>query len=223
MPNFWHWLSLDNLNYPSDKSLTMNKLILMSLALAMPAFAGTSSTVQTTYEPAPAQQEWQWFVGASATYLFDYEEVLYTGNVGVKSPWSPMGFATSFYLESGFMEQDNDGAANLGLGINGNAGVDIDLKVVPITANVKFEKAFTDQFGYYFGAGIGSARTELSSVGIESYDEWVLTAQVFTGVNYRVNDHAEIYTGARWVYFDDADNYQLDDDFGAELGFRWHF
>lgn len=202
----------------------MNKLILMSLALAMPAFAGTSTSVQTTYEPAPMQQEWQWFVGASATYLFDYEEVLYSGNVGVKSPWSPMGFATSFYLEGGFMEQDNEGFDNIGIGVDGNIGVDVDLKVVPITANVKFEKAINDQFGYYFGGGLGSARSEFSSVGLgDSDDEWVFTAQVFGGVNYRLNDHAEIYTGARWVYFDDADAYQLDDDFGAELGFRWHF
>jgi opacity protein-like surface antigen len=201
----------------------MNKLILMSLALAMPAIAGTSSTVQTNYQAAPAEQQWQWFAGASAVYLFDYEEVLYTANVGVKSPWSPFGFSTSFFLEGGFLEQDNDGLDNAGLGVNGNAGFDVDLKLVPVTANVKFEKALNDHFGLYLGGGVGSAHSEISSVGIGSDSEWIFTAQVFAGVNYRINEHAEVYTGARWVYFDDADNYSLDDDFGAELGFRWHF
>jgi opacity protein-like surface antigen len=215
---------LDKIRYRVDNSLTMNKLILMSLALAMPAFAGTSTTVQTNYEPAPSQEGIQWFAGASAVYLFDYEEVLYTGNVGVKSPWSPLGFATSFFIEGGFLEQDNDGLDNLGLGVSGNIGIDVDLKVVPVTANVKFEKALNDHFGLYLGGGVGAAHSELTASSVDFSDsEWVFTAQVFAGVNFRINDHAEIYTGARWVYFDDADEYSLDDDFGAELGFRWHF
>ena len=199
----------------------MKKLILMSLALALPAVAGTSSSTTTTYEPSASPQEWQWFAGASAAYLFDYEEVLYTANVGVKSPWSPLGFATSFFIEGGFMEQDNDGEANLGLG--GATDLDVDLKLVPITANVKFEKAITENIGFYLGGGVGSAHSNISSVGQFSDDEWVLTAQVFAGVNFRLDDHSEIYTGARWIYFDDADNYQLDDDYAAEVGYRFHF
>lgn len=200
----------------------MNKSILLSLALAMPALAGTTTTSEVYSQPAPQQEGWQWFAGASATYLFDYEEVLYSGNVGVKSPWSPLGFATSFFIEGGFMEQDNDGEDNLGIPGIAGSDLDVDLKVVPITANVKFEKAFNENIGLYFGGGVGSAHSKLSST-FGSDSEWVFTAQVFAGVNFRINDHSEIYTGARWVYFDDADEYQLDDDFGAEVGYRYHF
>jgi opacity protein-like surface antigen len=223
MPNFREANPLDNAGSPRDNSLTMNKAILLSLALALPAVAGTTTTTEVYSQPAPATSDSQWFAGASAVYLFDYEEVLYTANAGWKSQWSPLGFATSFFIEGGFMEQDNDGEDNLGIDGIAGSDLDVDLKIVPITANVKFEKAFNENIGLYLGGGIGSAHSKISSVGIGSDSEWVLTAQVFAGVNFRINDHSEIYTGARWVYFDDADAYQLDDDFGAEVGYRFHF
>ncbi len=225
MAGFFNTYPLDKSAVRTDKSLTMNKSILLSMALALPAMAGTTTTTEVYSQPAASQEGWQWFAGASAVYLFDYEEVLYTGNVGVKSPWSPLGFATSFFVEGGFMEQDNDGEDNLGIAGIAGSPVDVDLKIVPVTLNVKFEKAFNDNIGLYLGGGVGSAHTKLSSNGAFGFSdtEWVLTAQVFAGVNFRINDSSEVYTGARWVYFDDADGYQLDDDFGAEVGYRFHF
>jgi len=210
---------LDKSGDGGDDFLTMNKIILMSLALAVPAIAGTETT--TTYEAPPAQQDWKLTAGASAAYLFDYEEVLYTGNVGVKSPWSTFGWNVGFFLEGGFLEQDNDAAENaLGLG-----DVDADLKIVPVTFNVKLEKALNNQWSVYAGGGAGYAHTEFSSTTLGgNYDsEWVFTGQAFAGVAYHINDQHEVYAGGRFIHFDDADDYNLNSDYAAELGYRFSF
>ncbi|MFT4175046.1 MAG: outer membrane beta-barrel protein [Luteolibacter sp.] len=195
----------------------MKKIILMSLALAVPAFAGTE--VQT-YQPAPQPQAepWSLTAGVSAAYLFDYEEVLYTGNIGVRSPWSAYGWNIGFFLEGGFMEQDNDAAENA----FGITGVDADLKVVPITANIKLEKALSDQWGLYFGGGLGTSHTKFSTAGYSDSD-WVFTSQLFAGVAWHLDSRSAIYAGGRFIHFDDAENYDLNSDYAVELGYRWNF
>jgi len=199
----------------------MNKIILMSLALAVPAIAGTTNETTTTYQAPPSQDSWALTAGASAAYLFDYEEVLYTANVGVKSPWSTFGWNVGFFLEGGFLEQDNDAAENA----FGVTGFDADLKIVPITANVKLEKALNEQWSVYAGGGLGSSHTKFSSTafGGGSDSDWVFTGQAFAGVAYHIDQHSEVYAGGRFIHFDDAENYNLNSDYAAEVGYRWSF
>ncbi len=105
-----------------------------------------------------------------------------------------------------------------------------DLDVMPITLNVKLERPLTGNLNAYFGGGLGMARVGLDvDYGFDDFsdDDWVFTAQIFAGVNYNFNPNFEVYGGARWIYFDDADmsevTLELDDDFLFEIGARFNF
>ena len=91
---------------------------------------------------------------------------------------------------------------------NSNSGYSsYRLRIIPLTANIKFERAISDQFGLYFGAGIGAANVDFkATVGTESFsdDDWVFAAQVFAGASYYINPSVELFGGARWLYYDDA-------------------
>jgi opacity protein-like surface antigen len=200
----------------------MNKLILpltvSALALtAIPASAGEPSQ---PYQPSQVEQSpmWQWFVGGSVSYLFEYEEPMYALHVGAKSPWSPLGFATSFHLEGGFLEDDNESHIPLGIG-----GIDSDLELIPVTLNVQFEKALNDWIGLYFGVGAGASFSDLKVAGAGHDHDTVFTSQAFAGVNFRMGASSEIYTGGRYIRFEDADDYDLDDSWAVEAGYRWKF
>ena len=196
----------------------MNKLLtLLSVSLAAPAFAGTSETVQQ-YTQTSEPPQWRWFAGGSVAYLSEYEEPMYSLNAGVKSPWSPWGWNVAFFAEGGFIEDDNESKIPLGV-----SGLGTDLEIIPVTANVKFEKALNDRFGVYFGGGVGAAFTELKAVGVGRDSDTVFAGQAFAGVNFRIDDHSEVYAGGRWIHFDDAENYSLDNTWAAEAGYRWNF
>ncbi len=105
-----------------------------------------------------------------------------------------------------------------------------DLDVMPITLNVKLERSLTGNLNAYFGGGLGMARVGLDvDYGFDDFsdDDWVFTGQVFAGLNYNFNPNFEVYGGARWIYFDDADlggaTLELDDDFLLEIGARFNF
>lgn len=199
----------------------MNKFIIpiaLTALAALPVTAGESTT--TTYTPAPqeASPMWQWFAGGSVAYLFEYDEPMYSINAGVTSPWSPLGFKTSFFLEGGFVEDDNESRIPLGV-----SGIPSDLEIIPVTANVQFEKALTNTIGVYVGGGVGAAFTDLKVAGFSNDHDAVFTGQVFAGLNFHIGENSEVYTGGRWIHFDDADTYNLDDSWAVEAGYRWKF
>jgi hypothetical protein len=113
----------------------------------------------------------------------------------------------------------------------GFGNTDYDLDVMPITLNAKLERPLTGNLNAYFGGGLGMALVDLSAdggvLGSVSDNDWVFTAQLFAGLIYNINETFEVYGGARWIYFDDADidqiTFELDDDFLFELGGRINF
>ena len=133
---------------------------------------------------------------------------------------------------------DVNGAPILGLS---NTSTSYDLDIVPITLNVKLERALTDNLNAYFGLGMGAADLGLDVnfgglVGSASDRAWVFTGQVFGGLGYNVTPNWEIYGGARWIYYPDAKfsgsvNYgingslkiKMKDDCLLELGARYKF
>ena len=182
-------------------------ILLLSLALALPAFAGTSAKQEIAPAPAPEPSIWQWFAGASAGYLLDNEEAFYSAHVGVDTPWNVAGANVALFLEVGYTEPDQS------IDFIRQTQFDVENEIIPVTLNVKFEKAFTDKFGAYLGAGAGVAfvDTKVKAFGDSaSDDDTVFTGQVFAGVVYNVTPSFEVFGGARWIYFDDADV------FGAE-------
>jgi opacity protein-like surface antigen len=110
-----------------------------------------------------------------------------------------------------------------------------DLDLMPITLNAKFERPISGNLNAYFGGGLGVARVDLDvnfGGGYDiSDDDWVFTAQLFTGLNYNVNQNFEVYGGVRWIYYDDASfsgdhvsgDLEVGDDYLFELGARFNF
>ena len=118
-----------------------------------------------------------------------------------------------------------------GVAALGGGNTSYDLSIMPITMNVKLERPLTGNLNAYLGAGLGIALVDLSVNGGVwgplSDDDWVFVGQLFAGLNYNFNESFEVYGGARWIYYDDADinqaTFEVDDDFLFELGARFNF
>jgi opacity protein-like surface antigen len=110
-----------------------------------------------------------------------------------------------------------------------------DLQIMPITMNVKFERAITGNLNGYFGGGLGIAWVDLDldlgPMGDYSDSDWVFTAQIFAGLSYNFTPNFEVYGGGRWIYLQDPDfsdgggsaTLDLDNDWLLELGLRFKF
>jgi len=234
------------------------------LALAVPAFAGTSAKEVVAPAPAPEPCTFTWFTGASIGYLTELEEPMYNFHLGTDTCWNLGGWDVSLFAEIGYAEKDDDwsnkpwvpsgsteqeftqpnlidleggdgdlddlAAALKANAANGWGDTSYDFDIMPITLNVKLERPLTGNLNAYFGGGLGLALADITvDNGPQDYsdDDWVFTAQVFAGVNYNFNPDFEVYGGARWIYFDDADlgggTLELGDDFLFELGARFNF
>lgn len=198
--------------------MRLPKVVALSLLSVSPTFAGTPATETVRYEEPAAPNPWSFFLGGSATYLFEYEEPMLSLNAGVTTPWSPMGFNTSIFAELGWIEDDNESQIPFGV-----FGAPVDLQIVPVTLNISFEKAITENFGFYLGVGGGIAFSEVIVDKAVRDQDNKFVGQAFAGVNFRLSEQSEIYAGGRWMYFDDTENFNLAHSWGAELGYRWRF
>lgn len=231
----------------------MKKPIILSMLMALPAIAGTSApSSKEVIAPTADPCLFTWFAGGSVGYLTEFEEAMYTAHVGTDTCWNVGGWNIAFFAEIGYTEKDEsfDGEPQstfpggdlgdedfdlddvedvLSSGFFGDASY--DLEIIPITGNIKFERQLAGNLNAYVGAGLGVANVDLSirteAFGEESDDDWVFVAQAFGGLVYNVTQNFEVFGGARWIYFDDAEfgdgSLQLDDDFLLELGGRFNF
>ncbi|MFT4176737.1 MAG: hypothetical protein QM627_08770 [Luteolibacter sp.] len=205
-------------------------IALLSLALALPVIAGTSA--KQPIQPPPPEEPglWRWFVGGTGGYLFDHDEAFYSAHVGVDTPWKFATADVAFYLEVGYTEPDYR--------VNWFRQIDYEIEheIIPVTLNVKLEKALAGNLSAYLGAGAGVAFVDTkvrSIVGRDSDDDTVFTAQVFAGLIYNITSNFEVYGGARWIYLDDSDAFgaagkalglqDLGDDWLVEAGLRYTF
>lgn len=182
-----------------------------------------------------------WFAGGSVGYLTQLEEPMYNIHVGVTNNcWNLLGAKVSLYGEVGYAEHDDSGSF-VGTFINppllpsqAIVSWDSDVTVVPVTFNVKFDYPLTGNLNAYFGGGLGAAwldadYSENSVFGAfnASDSKWIFTAQVFAGLDYDVTANFQVYGGARWIYFDNANLFgqsaNLDNDWLLELGGRFKF
>jgi opacity protein-like surface antigen len=222
------------------------------MALAIPAFGGTTS--KEVIAPASAPCLFTWFAGGSVGYLTELEEPMYNLHVGTDTCWSIGGWNVALFGEIGYTQSSEDyrvirqtrpvpvlrngGSYSLEdvqdilAASNLNSGYDLD--IMPLTFNVKLERALTGNLNGYFGAGLGAANVDFSAyIGNNSVsdDDWVFVGQVFAGLSYNVTPAFEVYGGARWIYYSDADlsdggasaTLELEDDFLLELGLRYNF
>jgi len=218
----------------------MRTLLLLPLVLAAPAFAGTSAKQVVAPPPDPCVTSW--FAGASVGYLTQLETPLYTAHVGVtNSCWNIAGFNVALYAEVGYADKDSsDSRRVLVQDYYHDLKLDRDLTIVPITANVKFERQVTGNLNAYFGAGLGLAwvdedlsytdtvvQTKVSTHSSASASDWVFCAQIFAGLGYNVTPACQIYGGGRWIYLADPTLFgvktSINDDWLIELGARYKF
>jgi len=216
----------------------MKPILLLPLVLALPAFAGTPARV-TAQPSSPCLTSW--FAGASVGWLTELEEPMYNVHLGVtNSCWIIGGWNVSIFAEVGYTDTDRtyrwEDYDEQQVWYEGEGK--IDLSIVPITANIKFERALSGNLNAYFGAGIGAAWVDIDMhenyyypTHMSSYSgsdsDWVFTAQIFAGLSYSLSPACEIYGGARWIYYSDAkfggESMDLDDDWLLELGARFKF
>lgn len=230
------------------------------LLFTVPAIAGTPVSSKAPIPPPPVDPcLFTWFAGGSVGYLTEFEEPMYHLHVGTDTCWNVGGWDIALFAEIGYTEKDQSyvnrdtGFTNNPLFLNNGDTLEFsdidramrtfagqygtasyDLRIVPITANIKFERQIANQLGVYVGAGLGMANVDLSArVGPFGFsdDDWVFVAQAFAGLVYNVSEPFEIYGGARFIYFDDADlssggvggTLDLENDFLIELGARYNF
>lgn len=204
----------------------MKNIIAIALLAATPVFAGTSAKMPVPPPPADPCL-FTWFAGGSVGYLVDFEEAMYTLHVGTDTCWNVGGWDIALFGEVGYTEKDE---RILEPNLTAPIYTNLDLEIIPITANIKFERALAGNLNAYFGAGLGFSRVDIS-VNTASDNDWVFTAQVFAGLVYNVSPQFEVFGGARWIYFDDADltiggvpgSLDLGDDVLLEVGARYNF
>ena len=236
----------------------MKTLLLLPLILALPANAGTSA--KEVIAPAPAPCLTSWFLGGSVGYLTELEEPMYTLHAGLSnSCWNFGGWNMSLFLEVGYTQKDEDyrwrprgtnpnfppndlsftvdemGEALQAVADLTGYDTSYDLDIVPITANIKFERAITGNLNVYLGGGLGVAWVGLDlgmeTIGSYSDSDWVFYGQIFGGLSYNVTPNFEVYGGARWIYMSDASfsaggydaTLELGSDCLLEIGARFKF
>lgn len=222
---------------------------LTALALVTAAQAGTPGTVTA---PPPAAGLWQWFIGGSAGYLTDLEEGMYGLQVGGEYR-APGAYGThSVYLQVGYTQDDASYAFLPPAGTTGGKtqAASIDLDIIPITLNYKFEAPIAGRLNYYIGVGLGIAILDSSydwswsqvtappnpfeGAGSDDETDVRFYGDVTAGLAYRMADTAEIYVGVRYIFMDNVDHpidvygapsYDagINNDLLIELGLRFDF
>jgi len=95
---------------------------------------------------------------------------------------------------------------NFDFGVVGTTRLDadIDVEVIPITLNYKYENSLTNKLNWYIGAGAGIALydAEISVTESASQDDILFYVHVFAGLVYNVIESFEIFGGAKYIFMD---------------------
>jgi opacity protein-like surface antigen len=217
----------------------MKNILPLTLALAIPAFGGTSVSVAPA--PAPEPTLTQWFIGASYGQYNNVdtgiEDVLVVDNSGEvdfdlynlqfgRTLGCFAGFNTAAYLEVGY----GNGDTSIPVGNNAD-DVDIDLEILPVTLNFMLERNLIGGLGCYVTAGAGYAwtNTTVSFVGNDvDENDGGFYAQATAGLSYNFTEAFEVFGGVRWGYLDSVDwvedlTLSDNDAWGWEIGARYNF
>ncbi|MGB0992505.1 MAG: outer membrane protein [Akkermansiaceae bacterium] len=209
------------------KNTTMT--LLAGLALATTSYAGEDYSAKGGKEiiapPAPSCL-WTWFAGGSVGQVTgDWDEEMYTLHVGAERKCPGSNCSHAVYLEVGFTEKSETAF----FGTAALFAHDVELEIIPITLNYKYECSLTDKLNWYVGAGAGVALADYDVSGPTvngSDSETAFYAHIFAGLVYNVSESFEIFGGARYIFMDDvfgSDDVALDGDTQFEIGGRFNF
>lgn len=185
-----------------------------AIALISPLSAGDNTPAPST-APTTSYESYCWFLGGGADYMFDSEDFYWNGHFGYN-----LSEASSIFVELGWTGSDEDVTVGL-------LSTNIDVDIVPLTLNYKYEWALGNNLSWYLGGGLGGASLDIDIQGVASDDDVVFAAQAFTGLAYEFTPAFEGYLGLRYMYFDSTELFGVDvddlDDFGLGLGLRLNF
>jgi hypothetical protein len=229
-------------------AMKFTALITTACSITATAFAGGSKEVIAPTQSAPSLGGW--FIGGTygqletegntdAYYgelggpspgipsLEDFEFDMYTLHIGRDLGTQVAGFDLAAYLEVGFV--DGNSRATFGSFPGPTPGPttsDVDAEIIPITVNLKLERALFGPVNFYLTGGLGYAFTEASAFGaFESGGGFY--AQASAGLIYNVNSELELLAGGRWLHLSSLDfgnaPLELDDAFAWEAGVRVNF
>ena len=177
--------------------------------------------------PAPAPSLWNWFVGGSAIYVDGWEDEMWTFHVGAEKFVGQTSHA--LFLEIGWAG-DDDKWNNKPYRPTTTWEWDVDL--IPVSLNYKFERPlFGSSLHYYLGGGVGVLFADADmkrsldgrTVEKDSWSDEVLFGQLVGGLAWNLTDNFEILGGVRWMYFENMDLDNGNDEVAAEVGLRFNF
>ena len=202
--------------------------------------AGVAYAGDTYVEPAPAPAPpsmWQWFAGTSVGYLDDMDDEFWGFHIGAEKFVDC--YSHALFLEVGWTGDDDKGSiyAPPGTVFLYPRTYKVDVDIVPITLNYKFEAPLfgSERFHWYIGAGLGAMYGDIDlkvtdSMGYSSKssnDDWIFYAQTAAGIVWNLSDRFEIFGGARYSWFDDinvgGETYNGSDQAMGEVGLRYNF
>jgi len=216
------------------KNTALTLLAGLTLATAAQAGSDYSAKGKTVIAPPAPSCLWTWFAGGSVgTVQSDWDEEIYTLHVGIERKCPGSNCSHAFYLEVGYTDKDERVGIRTAPGGPPSFFEDIELEIIPITLNYKYECALTGNLNWYIGAGAGVALTDASNSN-SSDDETVFYGQLFAGLTYNISESFEIFGGIRYIFMNDVDffngapgsiedDFTLDDGIQYELGARFNF
>ena len=147
------------------------------------------------------------YFGASAGYLVDNEDEIFSVQVGMVLADSA-NLSHNGELEIAYMNSSLEVNESIN-GMNVSAGVDID--VSPLLVNYLLRSSPENALGFYAGAGIGYSFYDISawatdgSLSYEFEDSGeAFTWQLLAGLEYAFSSKASLRLGYRYVYLDDV-------------------
>lgn len=162
-------------------------------------------------------------VGAEIGYLLDNQDAYYSGRIGWDFKSGPE-LSHQLELEVGYT-QHSETASLLGSPVTAKS------KITPFMVNYRAETTRASKLGYYFGAGLGLARTSFSmpGSGLPSVSDSAsgFAAQAFTGVSYQPSAATTLHLGVKYLWVDDVDlfgsNVEVGDDVVLTVGVSFKF
>lgn len=217
--------------------------------LVVSAQAGIETS---TINPVAGGGLWEWFVAGTAGYLTDLEEGMYGLQFGMEYQAPAAKGTHAVFLEVGFTGDDASYSYVPAPGIAGGRteNAEIDLNIIPITLNYKYQAPITDRIGFYAGIGLGVAILDSSydwnwsqvvappapwsGGGSDDETDVRFYGDVFAGLSYDASESFEIFTGLRYIFMDETEraidvtgaaDYKLgiNGDLLIELGMRYRF
>ena len=215
--------------------------------LLVPVRAGTAPTPP---DPPIRSDLWSWFAGGSAGYLTDHDEWMGALSFGATRNGDADGVRHSWFVEVGLTGYDEDfvSAPRLPGARFEEARLEID--IIPITLNYRFDSRIRDRWGFFVGCGLGVAVVDSSydwswsqalpppaqatGGGSDDGSDARLYGHVFAGAAFDLTEKVQLHAGLRWILMDENAG-QIDvagvsdqregihNELCIEIGVRWFF